>query len=105
MKTYALEYSRGAKQDIIETAEYLADFTSEAGVLRILRGLLETCRSLRIFPYRGTIRSDLKPRMRVISYKRTASIVFRIEEDKRKVIILGVAYAGKSFEMILARNE
>ena len=43
--------------------------------------------------------------MRTIGYKRVVSIVFRIEEVSKLVVILGFAYRGRSISRILERNE
>jgi hypothetical protein len=43
--------------------------------------------------------------MRLIAYKHTVNIVFRIEEAVDAVVILGFAYKGRCLEHILNRDE
>lgn len=48
---------------------------------------------LQDFPERGTIRSDIRPGMRVIGFERRVSVAFVIEGND--VVILRILYAGR----------
>jgi plasmid stabilization system protein ParE len=105
MKSYAMVFSRGAREDMEEIAEYIAERSSAAIADRFIVEIVKECESLCTAPHRGTSRTDLRPKMRVIGYKRKASIVFRIEEDRGLVVILAVNYHGRSYRRLLKRNE
>jgi hypothetical protein len=48
-------------------------------------------------PERGTQRNDLRPGLRTVGYRRRATILFELDQQARKVVILGIYYAGRSF--------
>jgi len=55
--------------------------------------LIEVCRGLEIFPRRGILRHDLYPGLRVMGYRRWASIAFTVEDAT--VTIQGVLWRGR----------
>jgi plasmid stabilization system protein ParE len=105
MKRYKVDYSDGALGDIEELAEYIAAESSKSISIRYIRTLTSACDSLATAPHRGTKRDELRPNMRIIGHKRAVTILFRIEEEKRLVVILGTAYGGRTIDRILERNE
>ena len=105
MKVYGVAYTRGARENILELTEYIAEKSSRRIASRYIASLVRECESLRNAPQRGTKRQDLRPNMRVIGYKRAVSIVFRVEEEESIVVILGFSYRGHSFDRILERDE
>lgn len=54
------------------------------------------CESLQTFPYRGTMRDDVRPGLRVTNYKKRVVIAFDI--DVEQVSIIGVFYGGQNDE-------
>jgi toxin ParE1/3/4 len=105
MKHYEVQYSNGSHEDLAELATYILERSSEQRAISYIRKLVRECRSLSTAPYRGSRRSDIRPNMRVIGYKKAVLMVFRIEEVSSVVVILGFAYRGRSIDQILARDE
>jgi toxin ParE1/3/4 len=105
MKKYHVIYSAGASQDIEELAVYIASESSAEISTRYIRRLLRECESLALAPFRGRKRPDLRPNMRIIGFQRAVTLLFRIEEAKQLVVILGTAYRGRTIAHILERNE
>ena len=58
--------------------------------------MIDYCDSFETFPELGLKRDDLRPRLRIIGFRKRVSIAFRVEESS--VIILGVHYGGQDFE-------
>lgn len=52
------------------------------------------CFDLATFQKRGTVRNEILPGLRIIGYKRSASIAFVVLEDE--IVILGVFYGGRN---------
>jgi toxin ParE1/3/4 len=52
-----------------------------------------------MFPERGTRRDDLSPGLRIVGYRRRATIAFTVESDA--VIIQGIFYGGQDYEAAL----
>jgi toxin ParE1/3/4 len=57
-------------------------------------GIYALIEGLRTFPERGTVRPGPVPGLRIIGYRRTASIAFTVEADQ--VTILGVFRRGQN---------
>jgi toxin ParE1/3/4 len=51
-------------------------------------------------PERGTKRDDLRAGLRSAGFKRRATLLFEIDRAAKQVVILGVYYAGRSWEGI-----
>lgn len=54
------------------------------------------CEALDVFPGRGVRRDDLLPDLRLIGFRRRATIAFVVEPDR--VVILGIFYGGRDVE-------
>jgi toxin ParE1/3/4 len=102
---YIVIYSSGASEDIEDLGFYIATESSDEISIRYIRRLLRECDALALVPFRGTKRPDLRPNMRIIGYKRAVTILFRIEEAQQSVVILGMAYRGRTIAHIIERNE
>jgi toxin ParE1/3/4 len=61
--------------------------------------MIDYCEAFDMFPQRGTSREDLRPRLRTIGFRRTATIAFSIAVEI--VTIVGVFYGGQDFEAVL----
>ena len=57
------------------------------------------CESLNTFPYRGNMRDDVRPGLRITHFKKRAVIAFEV--DAEQVAIMGVFYGGQDYETIL----
>ena len=60
---------------------------------------MEFCESLSTVPRRGTRRDDVRPGLRVTSYRKRVVIAFVVVSGV--VSILGVFYGGQDYETIL----
>jgi toxin ParE1/3/4 len=96
--TYTVVISARAENDLIAIFDYIAA-RAGAGIAgrftdRIeayLLGFADT-------PERGTKRDDLRPGLRTVGFRRRATILFEVDRARRRVVIYGVYYAGRSFE-------
>ena len=65
--------------------------------------IVDYCESLRTIPYRGTMRDDVRPGLRITNYRKRAVIAFIADEGI--VSILGVFYGGQDYEAVLRDEE
>ena len=79
--------------------DYIAEHGDPVVARNYVRRLEEACRSLGHLPKRGVSRDELRPGLRILPFKRSATIVFSIE--KAGVIIHGVFKAGQDYEAII----
>ena len=66
---------------------------------RFVNAIIDYCEAFDMFPQRGTSREELRPGLRTIGFRRTATIAFSIAEEI--VTIVGVFYGGQDFEAVL----
>jgi plasmid stabilization system protein ParE len=61
---------------------------------RYTEGIVSYCESLCMFPYRGNMRDDVRPGLRITHYKKRAVIAFDV--DAEQVSIIGVSMAART---------
>jgi plasmid stabilization system protein ParE len=91
---YRVAFSPEAIQDFNDQYGYIV---SDAGVLRArnyVGKLYDYCLSFETFPERGMRRDDIAPGLRIVGYRRRATIAFRI--DGAEVTIVRVFHHGRN---------
>ena len=102
MKSYQVRFAAEALADL---AHIFADLLPVAGepLARDFLGRLEgACLKLATFPERGSLRAAIRPGLRIIGYRRQASIAFVVSDTE--VLILRVFWRGADTEALLAGN-
>lgn len=99
-KRYTVKLMTRAYHDLDEIYCYIADEFKEIGTAERIAGLLESqILALDVMPYRGAIRKTGAFANR--SYRQifvnNFTIVYRIEEIKKEVIVVTVRYTPSSF--------
>ena len=85
-----------AQADLVELFDYIAQHGSPDRAMAYIERIEKACMSLRTLPNQGTLREDLRPRLRVIGFERRAVIAFRV--SSKNVAILRILYGGRSVE-------
>lgn len=102
MKSYRVRFSDDALADL---GNIFTDLLPKAGerVARDFVGRLEAaCLELSTFPERGSIRSHVRPGLRLIGYRRQASIAFVVTDTD--VLILRIFRRGADTEAVLTEG-
>jgi plasmid stabilization system protein ParE len=73
-------FSPVAMEQLADLYQYIAFEASPEIALGYTEAIVNYCESLCIFPLRGTARDDVRPRWRVINYKKRAVIAFAVEK-------------------------
>lgn len=97
--TWRVVFSPEAEEQLAGLYRYVAAAASPNVAARYLDAIVSYCESLPSFPHRGTRRDDVRPGLRITSYKKRAVIAFDI--DNEVVSIIGVFYGGRDYEAIL----
>ncbi|WP_117190592.1 type II toxin-antitoxin system RelE/ParE family toxin [Rhizobium terrae] len=92
--TYTIVYALEARLDLADLFEYNAGKRGEDFAGDYIRKIMDHCNRFDLFPKRGTLRDDIEPGLRLVGYRRKATIAFRIDHDT--VVITRVLYGGKS---------
>jgi toxin ParE1/3/4 len=102
VKIYQVRFAAEALADL---ARIFTDLLPAAGepLARDFVGRLEgACLKLATFPERGSLRAGIRPGLRIIGYRRQASIAFVVTDAE--VLILRVFRRGADTEALLAEN-
>lgn len=92
--THAIIFHPEADRELTSLYIYIANKDGPERAWTYVLEIREFCHRLRLFPKRGTERSEIAPGLRLVGFKRRCSIAFTVTETA--VTILGVFYAGRS---------
>ncbi len=101
--SYTVVFTPEAEAQLIELYGYIAAEASPEIAARFTDGIVTYCESLNTFPARGNRRDDIRPGLRVTSYRKRVAIAFHVEDDR--VNIIGVFYGGQDYEGALLEGE
>lgn len=92
---YKIILHERAEAELLQLYRDLANIEKAGPVVawNYISGIRQFIAELATFPKRGTVRDGLVPGLRIISYRRSVSIAFVVEEAH--VLVLGVFYGGQ----------
>lgn len=97
--SYTVVFTPEAEAQLIELYDYIAAEASPETAARFTDGIVTYCESLSSFPVRGTRRDDVRPGLRITSYRKRVVIAFAVHADQAQII--GIFYGGQNYEAIL----
>lgn len=97
--SYTVVFTPEAEAQLIELYGYVATKASPETAARFTDGIVTYCESLSSFLLRGTRRDDVRPGLRITSYRKRVVIAFAVDADQ--VQIIGIFYGGQNYEAIL----
>ena len=101
--SYTVVFTPEAEAQLIELYGYIAAEATPETAARFTDGIVTYCESLSSFPVRGTRRDDVRPGLRITSYRRRVVIAFAVDADQ--VQIIGIFYGGQNYEAILQDED
>lgn len=99
MKTYPVNFSPEAEEQIAALYRYIAAEASPKTAERYTNAIVKYCEGLSNFPHRGSSREDLRPGLRITNYRKRTVIAFEV--SKEFVSIIGIFYGGQDYESLL----
>ncbi|MGO1544789.1 MAG: type II toxin-antitoxin system RelE/ParE family toxin [Gulosibacter sp.] len=99
--TRTVTYSPRALQQLTELYLWVAEqsgFPDRAD--GYVSAIVDYCEDLGDFPLRGADRSDLRPGLRTIGFRRRVVIAFA--EHEQTIQILGIFYGGQDYEDLIS---
>ncbi|PWR22286.1 type II toxin-antitoxin system RelE/ParE family toxin [Zavarzinia compransoris] len=99
--TYEVRWAPAAVQKI---GRYIRTARNRAGAARFMDGLRLYCDGFAASPHRGATHDDIRPGLRSVGYRRRATILFVIDEGRKRVVILGVFTGGQDTAPAMRRN-
>lgn len=101
--TYVVHFAPEAQDQLAATQEYIAQASGyPATAERFVEGIVAYCEGFQTFPERGMRRNDLLPGLRLIGYRRTVTVAFRVNVTAQTVAVVGVFYGGQDYEAALS---
>src|SRR6185312_4338278 len=100
---YKVVFTPEAEEQIAELYRYIALSASPERAIRFISAILDYCDSLEKFPLRGNRRDDIRPGLRITSYRRRVVIAFDVTANF--VNIIGIFYAGQDYETVLEEAD
>lgn len=88
-----------ARRQLAELFNYIEEDSGAGRAETVVRSIITHCHGFATFPERGTRRNDLSAGLRIVGYRRRATIAFTVEYDA--VIIQGIFYGGQDYEAVL----
>ena len=82
---------------------HIAERAGADVALRFTSAIIDYCEGFTTFPRRGTFRRDLRPGLRIVGFKKRATIAFAVLDNA--VTIVGVFYGGQDVEGALAEDD
>jgi toxin ParE1/3/4 len=96
--SWTVVFTPSAEADLFAIYDYIAERAGTAVASDFVGRIEQYCLGFSFVPERGTRRDDLRPRLRMVGFRRRATILFELNSEKRQVVILGIYYAGRNFE-------
>jgi plasmid stabilization system protein ParE len=92
---YRVVFAPEAKWDYAQLEDFIASKAGAGIARRLVDALVEFCEGLAETPHRGSLREDIEAHVRAIGFRRAVTVVFRVDDPERRVIIVGVFYRGR----------
>lgn len=100
---YKVVFTPEAEEQLAELYRYIATSASPERAAQFTNSIVDYCESLEQFPSRGNKRDDIRPGLRITSYRRR--VVIALEVTASTVNIIGIFYGGQDYEAILEEND
>jgi toxin ParE1/3/4 len=94
---YRVEEKPDVFFDYLAIAVHIERWTGD----RTVDTIRDFVKSLNTVPHRGTKRDDLRPGLRIVSFKKRTAIAIEIDDEAKIVTVLRVFYGGQDYEAVL----
>ncbi len=100
---YTVVFTPEAEAQLTELYGYIAVAASPDIAAQYTDAIVTYCESLRTLPLRGASREDIRPGVRITSYRKRVVVAFEIDADR--VNIIGIFYGGQDYETVLQEDD
>lgn len=102
---YQVVFAPEAEEQLAALYRYIAEAATPNMALSYTESVVDYCESLSLFPERGSTRNDLLAGLRVTNYRKRTVIAFMVEDEKKRVTVLGIWHGGQNYERDLLTDE
>jgi plasmid stabilization system protein ParE len=93
VRQVTLRFAPEAVEHLSEIYSFIALAASPETARRFTDAVLAYCERLCAFPYRGRLREDIRPGLRLTTYRRRVAIAYIV--DEKALTVIGVFYGGR----------
>lgn len=104
MARYAVRFDRDAAADVATIRDHIAQARDREFANNFVERVITYCERLGSLPHRGTRRDAIYAGLRTLTWRRTITIAFTVNDDTRQVVILGAFYRGRDYLSALAKR-
>ena len=101
MRLYRVAIDPGAVGDLDEIRVFVAEAAGKAIADKLIERLLVYIDGLDSVPKRGAARDDIRPGLRTITWRRTVTLIFVVDDAAGAVVVIGALYRGRDVEAVL----
>lgn len=95
--SYKIIRHPGVEADQLEITSYIASYAGLAVGKAKVDEIVAFINCLTDYPKIGSLRNDLNPGLRAIPAARKATVCFKVDDERRQLIILCISYAGSDW--------
>jgi plasmid stabilization system protein ParE len=95
--SYTIIRHPGVEADLLEITRYTASYAGLAVGKAKVDEIIAFINRLADYPKIGSLRSELSPGLRAMPAADKATVCFRVDDERRQVVILCISYAGSDW--------
>jgi toxin ParE1/3/4 len=105
MPRYTVVFDRDAHNDLAAIRDYIAKKRGAEFAETFVRRVILHCESFATVPHRGTKRDAIRSGLRTVTWRRTVTVAFIVQDQTDQVVILGLFYRGRDVLSAMKRRH
>ncbi len=102
MARYLVTLTREADEDLAQIFQWVEASASARTAGAYTSELLDYVTGFADGPHRGTLQGLTPDSVRTVGWKRTITLVFKVDDTRRRVVFHAILYKGRDFSAIIA---
>ena len=103
-RRYQVIFDERAHSDLVGIQSYLSDARSDAFAENFVARIVTFCESLRTIPHRGTQLTIDGVSLRIVSWHRSVTVAFQVNDKTQSVFVLAILYRGRDVPAALGKR-
>lgn len=92
--SYRIRFHPSVADDLEWIADWISDYAGSSAAIAKLAEIEDTILGLAETPHKGSVRDEIAAGLRAIPAGRKGVVVFKVDDDRREVLIYAVTYGG-----------
>jgi toxin ParE1/3/4 len=104
MSPYQIVLTPGADEDLANIREWIAADASARTAKNYTDDLLEHLAGFADAPHRGSVHDHLARGLRIVGWRRSITILFKVDERSKQVVVHAILSGGRDISAVIARR-